>query len=143
MSEPAPIPRAEAARAAPLRARRLVFAAGALAYAGVIFWLSSQPNPLPFLPRSIFSHDKLLHMLEYAVLGGLLRAALAGFGLPGRRGLLLALALGSLYGATDEWHQAFVPNRECDVFDWLADSTGAVVGAALASAFLRRRGGAG
>jgi len=33
-----------------------------------------------------------------------------------------------IYGATDEIHQYFVPNRDSDVFDWLADVVGALVG---------------
>jgi VanZ family protein len=33
----------------------------------------------------------------------------------------------SLYGASDELHQYFVPNRSCDFYDWLADSIGAVM----------------
>ena len=35
----------------------------------------------------------------------------------------------SFYGATDEWHQSFVPGRDADVRDLVADA----VGAALAS----------
>ena len=31
----------------------------------------------------------------------------------------------ALYGAADEIHQRFVPNRSCDVLDWLADTLGA------------------
>jgi VanZ family protein len=32
-----------------------------------------------------------------------------------------------LYGASDEFHQYFIPGRTCDIFDWIADVTGAVV----------------
>jgi VanZ family protein len=119
----------------------------ALAYAGLIFWLSSQPNPLPFLPQGLLSQDKLLHALEYAVLGGLLFAGLRLAGL--RTGLAIAVAVlaASAYGASDELHQSFVPNRTADVLDWVADTLGALAGA-LAGAFavalaLRRPGRAG
>jgi len=37
----------------------------------------------------------------------------------------------SLYGASDEYHQAFVPNRNPAVSDWVADSLGALVGASI------------
>jgi VanZ family protein len=37
---------------------------------------------------------------------------------------MLALISTSVYGATDEWHQAFVPLRTSDVRDWIADTTG-------------------
>lgn len=110
----------------------------ALLFMGVIFALSSQPNPLPFVPRGILTHDKLLHALAYAVLGLLVcRALLAGGVLP-RRAVLLALLIASAYGITDEIHQMYVPNREADVADWAADTIGAALGALLA-AYLRRR----
>ena len=34
---------------------------------------------------------------------------------------------GAAYGATDEWHQSFVPGRETELGDWVADATGAAV----------------
>lgn len=30
----------------------------------------------------------------------------------------------SLYGISDEWHQSFIPGRESDLFDWIADTVG-------------------
>lgn len=105
------------------------------AYAGLIFYLSSQSHPEDQLPSFIglFS-DKILHAVEYAMLGGLFYRAFrwgtndavkpwAG---------LLAVAAASLYGLSDEIHQAFVPNRESSGLDWLADSVGALVGVATA-----------
>jgi VanZ family protein len=106
---------------------------------GVIFALSAQPDPLPFLPAGLFTYDKLLHACEYAVLGFLSCRALLAGGLAPTRALLVALALASLYGASDEIHQLYVPNRTCDVKDWVADTAGAALGVALA-AFLRLRG---
>ena len=38
------------------------------------------------------------------------------------------ICVGALYGATDEWHQAFVPRRAPDVGDWVADLVGVVLG---------------
>jgi VanZ family protein len=42
--------------------------------------------------------------------------------------LFMALAFTSIYGASDELHQYFVPGRSCDIFDWLADVVGAILG---------------
>lgn len=123
----------------------VAFAPAAL-YAAAIFALSSQANPFPFLPQGFFTHDKLLHGLEYAVLGALLAPALHLAGMSRRGALLAAAILGSLYGATDELHQAFVPGRTADVLDWVADTLGAGLGALLGSATyvaLRRPGRAG
>jgi VanZ family protein len=98
-------------------------------YAGLVFWLSSQSRPLAFLPDAIWSYDKLLHAIEYAVLGLLLARALRASGLSPARTFLGALLLCSLYGASDELHQSFVPNRTCDPRDWAADTVGAALGA--------------
>jgi VanZ family protein len=46
-----------------------------------------------------------------------------------RMQLTVAVLYCMLYGASDEIHQYFVPGRQCDIFDWLADSTGALLGA--------------
>jgi VanZ family protein len=113
-------------------------------YAGVLFALSAQPNPLPFLPPEILLQDKLLHGLAYTVLGVLLVPGFRGAGCSVRCAFLLAVALASLYGASDEFHQSFVPGRTADVLDWVADTLGAALGAAAATTLaLRRPRGAG
>jgi VanZ family protein len=115
----------------------------ALAYALLIFALSHQSNPLPFLPKEIFLHDKLLHAAEYAVLGGLLVPALRMAGLRPTAALFAAVILASFFGASDEFHQSFVPGRDADVADWMADTLGATLGALVATIALRRPGRAG
>jgi VanZ family protein len=51
----------------------------------------------------------------------------------------------TLYGVSDELHQLFVPGRNCDWHDVVADAAGSLLGAALGSALAtrRRRGGIG
>lgn len=120
--------------------RRAIFGALAVGWAAFIFWESSQANPFPFVPQSILSHDKLLHFGAYAVLAGLAvgaiaRAKLATLGRVAVVGLLLAAA----YGATDEWHQSYVPGRDADPWDWAADAVGAAAGAGAMALILRRR----
>jgi VanZ family protein len=114
-------------------------------YAAVIFYLSSQAHPLAFLPPEVLLQDKLLHLLEYAALAALLVPGLRLVGVPVRATLLAAVGLASLYGLSDEFHQSFVPGRDADVLDWVADTSGGVLGAIGASALLalRRPGGAG
>jgi VanZ family protein len=41
----------------------------------------------------------------------------------------LTALLGSVYGVIDEVHQYFVPGRDCNVWDWIADTLGAILGA--------------
>lgn len=115
-------------------------------YAGILFALSAQPNPFPFLPPELLLQDKLLHALAYAVLGALLFSGFRGTGCSPRRAVLLSVLVASLYGATDEFHQSFVPGRSPDPLDWVADTLGAAIGAAAALAAtraLRRPRGAG
>lgn len=124
--------------------RRVALSGGlALLYAAAIFWESSQADPFPFVSRSILSHDKIAHLLLYAGLAFLVRLALRGTRLGPLAALAGAVAIASAYGATDELHQRFVPGRTCDVWDWAADTLGALVGAGAAAASLRRWGGAG
>lgn len=106
----------------------------ALAFAGLIFYLSSLENPLPVLTGRVW--DKALHAVEYGVLGALVAWPLAR--VAPRRTLLVAALLACGYGASDEIHQWFVPGRDADVRDWIADSTGGLLGAA-AAVWLRRR----
>jgi len=102
-------------------------------YAGTIFYLSSQPHPEEQLPLFLLKEvsDKVLHAVEYAGLGGLCYRAFR-WGVSGQvasHALLFAIVTVSLYGITDEVHQLFVPFRESDWQDWLADTAGAVIGA--------------
>jgi hypothetical protein len=74
------------------------------------------------------------HLAEYAVLGVLVVYAL------GRRPLDARMAPGALafcafYGFTDELHQAFVPGRVPDAFDWAMDAIGSAAGIAAGLAF--------
>ena len=133
-------PPVSAPPAAPTRRSRLLLWAGVALYLGTIFLLSSLPNPLPGLTSRM--SDKALHAVEYGGLGLLLGLALWASGLRAGRAAALALLLASLYGASDEIHQAFVPHRDSDVRDWLADTAGAALGAAAAAGLTRRRAAA-
>lgn len=109
---------------------RLLWYWGPLAlYAGLIFVLSSMSHPP--LPTINFAHmDKALHLVEYAGFGFLMCRALAlgGDGLSPRTAFLAAAVLGALYGATDELHQMFVPDRDASLYDLLTDIIGATLG---------------
>jgi VanZ family protein len=101
-----------------------------LAYASLIFYLSSLSHPAPWLTRHVW--DKALHTTEYAGLGFLLALALAETARLRPLALLFAAAgLATLYGATDEFHQHFVPGRTADWHDLLADCIGGTTGALL------------
>jgi VanZ family protein len=108
-------------------------------YLAAIFWISSQPQPF-LAPPSWLGMDKVAHALAYAGLGLLLCRACSGSGLPWAAAFAISVLAASIYGASDEWHQSFVPNRAADPLDWLADSVGATVGAAAWLWFAALRG---
>jgi VanZ family protein len=115
--------------------RALPWLLPAIAYAALIFYLSSQARPLPQLTSRL--SDKLLHVVEYAAFGAVATWGLSHLvRLP--RAARWAALLGSLYGMTDEFHQRFVPHRSAELGDWLADTVGAALGALLAWLLLRR-----
>jgi hypothetical protein len=62
-------------------------------------------------------------------------------GLGRRWGIALAFLAGHLYGASDEVHQMFVPEREADFLDMATDGLGAWVGASLGDSLGASLGG--
>lgn len=98
-----------------------------------IVWLSSQthyPGGLSLPPPL----DKVAHASAFGALAFFLELALRGtrHDLPMyRRHLWIFLAV-ALFGVSDEWHQSFVPGRDCSAGDWLADVIGAALGLAAA-----------
>ena len=110
------------------RSTRYLFLVLALGWAGVIFYLSSQPGidtPLLFPGQ-----DKLFHLIAFGLLGFLLIGSMKTT----RRGyrtmhVWIVVGLVALYGVLDEFHQYFVPGRSVEFNDALADAAGGLLGA--------------
>ncbi|MCX5721920.1 MAG: VanZ family protein [Nitrospirae bacterium] len=102
-------------------------------YAGVIFFLSSLSHLEDELPSFLLQEvsDKILHAVEYGILSFLCYRAFRWAAGPAaaRHAVLLAIVTASVYGLTDEVHQAFVPLRNASWQDWLADTVGAALAA--------------
>jgi VanZ family protein len=109
------------------------------AYCVFIFILSSSPKPFPSLQGAW--NDKLLHTAEYAILGFITARAIISLNLRYSKGFLLILAiiLCSLYGLSDEIHQALVPGRIASVGDIVADGFGSLIGAFCYSRMLSKQ----
>jgi VanZ family protein len=102
----------------------------------LLLGLSSIPGPVVDPPPGPQHYDKIVHFLLYGVLGFLLmRAALLPGGWTGSTVLLVALVtvIGSALGALDEYYQSYIPRRNADVADWLADTAGSLAGALVAA----------
>ena len=103
-----------------------------LLYMALIFAISSMEQPpLPMPKFEWLTIDKLYHFIEYAILGGLLAWAFVKAKPPVVPSALiwgLAAVISILYGASDEWHQTFVPGRLATLADWVADALGSIAG---------------
>jgi len=96
-----------------------------VAWAALIFGLSSVPDLSSGLGGWDLVLRKLAHAAEYGILGALVVRAL--------RRWSWALALGVAYAVSDEIHQSFVPGRQGSPLDVLIDSVGVIAGVVLAA----------
>jgi len=94
----------------------------------IIFTATTLPGPqLPDLHLS----DKIEHFSAFFILAVMLNLALIyqrkSF-LLFKYAALVTIIICLFYAAIDELHQMFIPGRFADIRDWLADSTGVVLG---------------
>lgn len=97
-----------------------------IVWMGTIFYLSDQSGSelqsiFPFLDSFNWGH-----FVAYFILAVLIYLAMYPASNKTKTKLWI-VALCVLYGITDEWHQAYVPNRSPDVLDLLNDTFGASV----------------
>jgi VanZ family protein len=108
-------------------------------YMAAIFYASS----LSVIPGPVgdWFSDTLLHMACYGGLALFVLRALAGGKWTGvTMGVAMAAWLiATLYGASDEWHQLYVPGRSSELRDLVNDAAGALaaVGVAVAWGIMR------
>lgn len=109
--------------------RRLSLWLPPIAYMVLIFYVSGQSDPFPTITPYFW--DKAVHFSEYGVLGIFFCRAIRGEQVGWPLALTLALVATAAYGASDEWHQAYVAMRSSDIHDWFADTLGAALGLTL------------
>ncbi|MEJ2635183.1 MAG: VanZ family protein [Calditrichia bacterium] len=105
----------------------------ALLWTLLIFALSSIPN-LAGPDLGFRMQDKFYHFTFYGFYGILLALAFYNqnrFPALRRYFLVFTILFGMIYGLSDEIHQYFVPGRQMDFFDLLADSSGVAFGAVI------------
>lgn len=107
--------------------RTSVFLWGPVVLQMAVIFAASSISEIGALPGGI--SDKSAHGTGYAILGAVLLRALAGGRMKGVTWgrAAAAVILATLYGASDEFHQSFVPGRSPDRFDVLADCIGAAL----------------
>lgn len=99
-----------------------------IAYCLCIFGLSAQSSLS--VPTTIPSADKGMHAILYAGLGWFWARAVQHSWPTQTPGLLVvsSLVFTALFGASDEWHQYYVPERMAEVRDVVADTLGGTLG---------------
>ena len=97
-------------------------------YCLAIYIQSSRPG-LQHLPELRFL-DNFLHFGAYGLLGVFFYRAYETLSLKNFRNLLILISIGSatLYGISDEIHQYFVPSRQPDIMDVIANTIGSICG---------------
>ena len=110
------------------------------AYMAGIFYASSL-TAVPAPVGDWFS-DTILHMAGYGglalfVLRALARGKWAGVTVGAA---IAAWLITTLYGASDEWHQMYVPGRSSELRDLMNDAAGALVAVGAAGAWSIMRG---
>ncbi len=108
----------------------LLFSLVAIGWIVLIFVESSQP------PLKIFGEinglDKVAHFAAYSILGIMILAVLTQISTYKKIPvLLLTVILVLLAGVFDEFHQSFVPQRQVDGWDLLADFCGGLIATLL------------
>lgn len=72
----------------------------------------------------------LMHVVEYLSLGFWLFTLIRLYKV--KHSKLFSVGIGALYSFSDEIHQAFVPGRSAELFDFCLDSVGVILGVFLA-----------
>jgi VanZ family protein len=104
---------------------KIVFWLPALLWAGLILFLSTIPR---IVPAEESVEHKIGHITVFAILGGTVMWALhRGHALHASKALVIATLLTAAYGASDEWHQRYVPGRSCEFSDVVIDTTAGVI----------------
>ncbi len=114
---------------------RLGIFTAVLAWMGLIFQLSSLSQeqasaPLEAVSWLGWARSYLAHLVLYGVLATMVQVnfwAWTNAGMYRLRWALLAAALASFYGVTDEYHQSLVPGRFASIIDMGVNATGAAI----------------
>jgi len=95
----------------------------------VIFVQSSFPSYM-YPKVELINADKIIHVLVYGLLSLLCYISLihqSKYKLLEISPYLFTIIICSFYGFTDEFHQFFVPNRNANLYDWIADVGGVLL----------------
>ncbi len=104
----------------------------AIIYAVLIF-IGSALHHVPSPDLGITWFDKVEHFSEYFIFSLLVIRALKyePVAFKGKSLYIVAALLCIFYAGSDEFHQLYVPGRDADIFDVMADSAGTIAGVVI------------
>ncbi|MCM1251404.1 MAG: VanZ family protein [Clostridium sp.] len=99
---------------------------------GILFHLHLDEEELRRIAAAIESTvRKAAHMTEFGILSILLYVWLGKWQMTTGAKIALAAVISTLYAASDEFHQLFVPGRAGSIGDVMIDSAGAILGVGI------------
>jgi VanZ family protein len=110
----------------------------------VVYWLIlfiATSIPIERFPYFFKAQDKLEHFIAYFLLAILLFLT---FHLQKRKisisknATLYSMVAVIIYAGFDEVHQLIIPGRYCDIFDFVSDVVGGIIGIILTKLFFRK-----
>jgi VanZ family protein len=107
------------------RVPKAVFWIPALLWGGLTFFLATIPR---VGSSTETAEHKIGHIAVFATLAATVVWALdRGHALRSSKSLAIALLITAAYGASDEWHQKYVPGRSCEFSDVVLDTVAGAV----------------
>lgn len=111
------------------------------------FWLVlifiESSFPAQFFPKvEIINADKILHLGIYSLLALFCYISIIHqkkSNLLKKYPVYYTMIITGIYGITDELHQLYVPNRNCDFYDWLADFSGGIIMGLMIKYYLQKK----
>lgn len=109
--------------------KKVFYWSATIAYALLIFFLSSLSNSQTDRFYLFKNSDKVIHIIVYALLCLLINRAFSfTFKNSVKRYVpIIAIFISIVYAITDEFHQSFVPGRYASINDIFADGIGAII----------------
>lgn len=81
---------------------------------------------------------KLAHFTIFAIGGVLAIMLLNQYNIPLMKKIIYSQLIITIYAATDEFHQRFIPGRTASIWDVLIDSAGALTAILIISLFIKK-----
>lgn len=104
--------------------KRMIYFIPWVLYSLIIIYLSHQER-VEFIDTSFVMGDKILHFLGYFFYGLTIQFALINStNYKDSKFFITVIIIGSIFGASDEFHQYFISGRSSELLDWLADTLG-------------------